>query len=206
MPGDVAPAAGKRHDNRTAAAPWRKDGNPAHGRLAGWQVISVEVNNQQQALAVDTDLLVKLVRSVLAGEAIASAELSVAVVDDATIHALNRRYLDHDYPTDVLSFVLDQAAGHLDGEVIVSAQTAARCCRQFGWSAAEELALYVVHVTLHLAGYDDHEPAARQAMRQKEAEYLRGCGLAARYDDGDGPGAAPPRSRQAAPGGQQGEV
>ena len=38
-----------------------------------------------------------------------SATISLAVVDDDTIHELNRRHLDHDWPTDVLSFVLEDA-------------------------------------------------------------------------------------------------
>ena len=44
----------------------------------------------------------------------------MAVVDDPTIHELNRRFLAHDYPTDVLSFVLEESAEALEGEIIVS--------------------------------------------------------------------------------------
>ena len=53
----------------------------------------------------------------------------MAVVDDPTIHDLNRRFLDHDEPTDVLSFMLDDEGGRLEGDVIVSADTAARTRR-----------------------------------------------------------------------------
>ncbi len=60
----------------------------------------------------------------------------------------------------MLSFVLEQGEGFLDGEVVVSAETAQRAAPRFGWSAAEELLLYVIHGTLHLAGYDDATPGA----------------------------------------------
>ena len=88
------------------------------------------------------------------------ATLNIAIVDDPTIHGLNRQFLDHDYPTDVLSFLLERDGGSLEGEVIVSPDTAPAGPREFGWSAADELLLYVIHGTLHLVGYDDQAEAA----------------------------------------------
>ena len=62
---------------------------------------------------------------ILEDAAIGEAEISVAVVDDPTIHALAPRSISsHDYPTDVLSFVLERDEDCLEGEVIVSADTA----------------------------------------------------------------------------------
>ena len=86
------------------------------------------------------------------------ATISVAVVDDDAISELNGEFLGHQGPTDVLSFVLEQGEDFLDGEVVVSAETAQRAAAEFGWSAAEELLLYVIHGALHLAGYDDATP------------------------------------------------
>lgn len=105
------------------------------------------------------------------------ATLSIAIVDDPTIHALNRQYLDHDYPTDVLSFLLERNEGSLEGEVIVSRDTAARRAAEFGWSAADELLLYVIHGTLHLVGYDDQTEAAREKMRAAERRILAIFGI-----------------------------
>jgi probable rRNA maturation factor len=105
------------------------------------------------------------------------ATLSIAIVDDPTIHGLNRQFLEHDHPTDVLSFLLERDKGSLEGEVIVSLDTAARRSAEFGWSAADELLLYVIHGTLHLVGYDDQVEAARGEMRAAERRILAIFGI-----------------------------
>jgi len=135
------------------------------------------VCNNQSALPVDVTRVRRAVAAVLAGESITSATISVAVVDDPTLRDLNRRYLNHDYNTDVLSFLLDENGGQLDGEVIVSADTAMTSALEFAWSAGDELLLYVIHGTLHLTGSDDHSDADRGRMRRKEMQYLKRLGL-----------------------------
>ena len=143
--------------------------------------IQVDVNNQQTAISADVGRIVELVRAVLQGEAVQSATISVALVDDITIRRLNRQYLDHDYATDVLSFPLQDEGGYLEGEIVVSGQTAARMAGEYGWSAAEELMLYTVHGCLHLVGYDDATDEQRTQMRRAEQDYLKRFGLTARY-------------------------
>jgi probable rRNA maturation factor len=131
--------------------------------------------NNQLAHAVDEERLLSAARRVLEDSSYASATISVAVVDDGTIHALNREFLAHDYPTDVLSFTLDDSAGHLDGEIVLSADTAATAANEYGTTATVEQLLYVIHGMLHLVGYDDIEPADAQRMRAAEQYYLQGA-------------------------------
>ena len=140
-------------------------------------MIDIELSNRQSALEIDADRLKSAARAIVQDERIARAQVSLAVVDDATIHALNRRYLKHDYPTDVLSFVFDRQGDRLDGEVVVSAQTAAAAAGQYDWPPADELLLYVIHGMLHLVGYDDQTPEARSEMRRRERHYLAGFDL-----------------------------
>jgi len=141
------------------------------------QVIAIEVINRQTELPVDRRLLKRAVRMILKEDAIPEARISIAVVDDATIHGLNRQYLKHNEPTDVLSFVLERSARLLDGEVVVSADTARAVAPRFGWSAGDELLLYVIHGTLHLVGCDDVTPADRAEMRARERACLARFGL-----------------------------
>jgi probable rRNA maturation factor len=146
-------------------------------------VLSVEIHNQQSTLTVDENRLRAAVLAVLGDGQVAAGNVSVAVVDDATIRELNREYLNHDYATDVLSFVLEQSEGELEGEVVVSADKARTTAAQFGWRAEDELLLYVIHGALHLIGHDDQTPEARAAMRSREAHHLARFGLQPRYEE-----------------------
>ena len=145
---------------------------------------TIEVADEQQTHVIDQQQLKQGARLVLEEAGIAAAEISVAIVDDARMHELNRQYLDHDYPTDVLSFVLefDPDEQSLDGEVIVSADYAAREAVRYGWTVNDELLLYVLHGCLHLVGQDDTTPEGKQAMRQAESRLLAHFGLEHRYD------------------------
>jgi probable rRNA maturation factor len=147
-------------------------GPPASGPIA------VEVSDTQAHLKVDPDALARLARRVLVEEGVRSASISIALVDDATIHAVNRRHLGHDRPTDVISFRLSEADDPaLAGELVVSAETAVATARALGTGPRDELALYVVHGLLHLCGYDDHADADVAAIRRREGEILAGEGL-----------------------------
>jgi probable rRNA maturation factor len=134
-------------------------------------------------LSHDHQRLKQAIRRVLCEAGIASGEISLAIVGDERMQALNRQYLEHDYPTDVLSFVLEQDADKksLDGEIIVSAEYAAREATRYGWPADDELLLYVIHGCLHLIGHDDQTPEGQSAMRSAEACHLAAFGLTHRF-------------------------
>ena len=136
------------------------------------------VANEQQALPVDATRLQEAVGSVLNGSSYTSGMISIAVVDDPTIHQINRQFLEHDYPTDVLSFVLEEDGSHLEGELVVSSDTATANAQEYGWPATDELLLYILHGCLHLVGYRDKEPAEKVAMHSAELEQLRKLGVA----------------------------
>jgi probable rRNA maturation factor len=146
-------------------------------------MLKVSLSNQQSAHEINGRRLKEGVKAVMEGEGIKNAAVTVAVLDDAAIHQLNRRYLQHDYPTDVLTFPLSENPAHLEGDIVLSAEYAAREAQQFGWSAQDEMLLYTIHGALHLAGYDDRDPVDKSAMRDKERQYLAHFGLSPEYDD-----------------------
>ena len=135
-------------------------------------MIEIQITNQQSALQFDCNVLGEAVRVVLGDYGFGTGVVDVAVVDDGTIHSVNREHLKHDYPTDVISFQYVRNAHHIEGELVVSADTAILIAQEAGWEATSELLLYVIHGTLHLVGMDDHSPALRGEMQTKERHYL----------------------------------
>lgn len=122
---------------------------------------------------VDPAALRRLLRHVLDEEGRTVAEVTVVLTDHATVLALNRSYLQHDYHTDVLSFPLHESPdAPVEGEVYVDLDTAAERHTEFGARFDEEVYRYAVHGLLHLLGYDDATPADRATMRTLEDRYL----------------------------------
>src|SRR5436309_2423188 len=127
----------------------------------------ISIATPQDIVAIDRGRMREVVRTVLAGEEVADYEISLAFVDSPTIHTLNKRYLDHDEPTDVLAFPDSDG-----GELVLGVEVARDQAAERGHDVAAELALYVIHGLLHLCGYNDHDDADRVKMRERERHYL----------------------------------
>jgi probable rRNA maturation factor len=106
----------------------------------------------------------------LAVQILGKKNLSIAFVTNAAIRKINRRFLKHDFATDVISFPLGT---DLVGELVISADYAAGEAAKRGIPAEEELLRYVAHGILHLLGYDDHAPADRKRMWARQERELR---------------------------------
>ena len=95
--------------------------------------------------------------------------LSIVFVGTRRMRTINKKYLGHDYVTDVLTF--DLRGGH--AEIIICPQVACNNARSYNSSTEKEIILYVVHGILHLAGYDDRSPKDIARMRRMENEFLK---------------------------------
>jgi probable rRNA maturation factor len=105
------------------------------------------------------------------------SELSVVITDDEQIREINRDYLQRDRPTNVISFAMQEGddAGlqpNLLGDVVISADTAARDAAEAGLTFESELYFLLLHGILHLVGYDHERGSSEEArlMEAKEAE------------------------------------
>jgi probable rRNA maturation factor len=143
--------------------------------------LTIDVVDRQRVLRVGSRWLGTIARRALERQGIEVAEICVLMVDDRGIAELHERWLGIPGPTDVITFDLSDATrpGVLHGDIAVSAETARSVARELGWQPRHELAYYVVHGILHLAGYDDHDPADRRAMRARERVLMHAAGLPA---------------------------
>jgi len=109
------------------------------------------------------------------------AEVSLVLVDDQRIHALNLEYRGVDRPTDVLSFALQEemegepeieVVDEMLGDIVISVERARNQAKEYGHSFEREIVYLAVHGTLHLLGYDHEEENNKQEMRNKEEEVM----------------------------------
>ncbi len=136
----------------------------------------VELYNHQEAVALDLGSLgiqaelvlpMVLLCPVPPGAVSVLGDLDtveVSFINDAEIARVHGEFLDDPTPTDVITF------DH--GEILISAETAARCAADYGHTPPEEALLYLIHGLLHLRGYDDQEPESRAAMHRTQQHLL----------------------------------
>ena len=158
----------------------------------------VVLQNRQRVVALDPVWLRRTAEAVLSAARVDGVELSLVLVSDRRMRALNRRYRKKDRPTDVLAFPLLEPSGPsskrrspapaasvaaksrpsrvpmLLGDVVISVPMARRQAAELGHGLREELRRLLVHAVLHLLGFD-HERGPRDAalMAQKEQAILK---------------------------------
>ena len=155
----------------------RKLPEPARRRYTT-AMIRVSVANPYELPDLDFPGLKAAAQAVLAGEGVAAAKVNLAFVDNAHIHRLNKQFLDHDEPTDVLTFPMSEpGAKKLEGDIVIGYEVCREYAADRGHPEAVERLLYVVHGCLHLCGFTDTDDAGAAAMRAKERHYLKMLGM-----------------------------
>lgn len=114
----------------------------------------------------------------------ARGEVAIALVSDARIRTLNRRYRHKDYATDVLSFPTERGGGRPKargflGDLVIATGVARRQASAAGHSYATELKVLALHGLLHLLGYDHESPRDRGRMARVERRLRASGGLRA---------------------------
>lgn len=136
-------------------------------------------NDSTRKGAYRSDALRRLAERICAGEGLArDAELSLLLCDDLFIAGLNRQYRKRNCPTDVLAFGQAPEAlsppGHpvVLGDIVVSVETVEARCFQDRAAMRQEVRALFCHGLLHLLGCTHGSASEREAMFDKQAQYL----------------------------------
>jgi len=106
------------------------------------------------------------------GEKVSSFEIGVCFTDNLEIRKINRKFLKHNYFTDVITFPYESGKGNLSGEIFVSLDTVKENAVIYKVHSRNELSRVLIHGCLHLAGYEDKTEKGKELIRKRENFYL----------------------------------
>jgi probable rRNA maturation factor len=137
--------------------------------------MSIEIENRQRQVRVDSRRVRRSLKRLLKELRCDDRELSLLLVDDAQIREINRNYLKRDHSTNVISFSMAEGEfgtvhPWLLGDIVLSAETAARDAAAAGIDLMDEIEFLLIHGLLHLLGYEHEGASPAEARRMKARE------------------------------------
>ena len=99
-------------------------------------------------------------------------QLQIVFVDSKEIHNINKKFLKHDYSTDIITFNYSLEKSKFDGEIYISIEDAAENARSFNVTLNNEIIRLIIHGILHLLGYDDVKVKDKRIMKTFEDELV----------------------------------
>jgi probable rRNA maturation factor len=125
--------------------------------------LAIDISSSVRRLSVSRERIREAAIATLQAERVKDAMISITFVGRAAISRLNRRYLGHEGPTDVISFGLARVGkrGAVVGDIYICAEVGRENAKRQGIPAGEELLRLVVHGTLHVLGSDHPVGPAR---------------------------------------------
>ncbi|MFW6330240.1 MAG: rRNA maturation RNase YbeY [Gemmatimonadota bacterium] len=143
--------------------------------------VELLVNDESGGLppGLDPAVVERAARAALTDRGVEEGELSLTLLDDPAMAALNRRWKGRSEPTDVLAFSLHEPGQPIMGDVYLGVERAAAQAAELGEPPARELARLAVHGTLHVLGWD-HPELGREGseMWRHQERILAGLGMA----------------------------
>jgi probable rRNA maturation factor len=128
--------------------------------------VRVAVSQEARMPGIETGaaeaIVIRAAQAVLADRGVTEAQLSITLLDDPGMTALNRQWMGRDEPTDVLAFALHDEGEPPFGDVYLGVKRGGEHAAAAGEPPTRELARLTIHGTLHVLGYD-HDEEDREA-------------------------------------------
>ncbi len=150
--------------------------------------LSVHFEVRRFAVPIPQKRISTITKNILKKCGVGHGEINLLLVRDAEIHRINRKYLNHDCATDVITFgYIEKSKKNkknpkiletdLLGEIIISLDTTRRQAKIFGNDFFYELCFYICHGILHILGWNDKTVKQRRLMLAKQAQILKQIGI-----------------------------
>lgn len=133
-------------------------------------MITVDVTVTSGLRTIPAAAIRAAVAHVCKRERVRNAEFSFVVVNDRMIRSINKRFLKHDFVTDIITFPLEE--GTVSAEIYIGAEEMRRQAKANGVSVRNEMTRLVVHGVLHALGYDDRSAAKKREMFTVQERYV----------------------------------
>lgn len=135
----------------------------------------IEIHNPSgHPLPFDKNVVSKIITSVENGENIQLYQVELVFTDEEGIVDINKKYLQRNYVTDIISFRYDDGDDQkIEGTLYCCAPRIVEQSKGFGATARQEFFRIIIHGLLHLAGYDDQTDTEKQKMTEREDYYLQ---------------------------------
>ena len=139
--------------------------------------MEIQIDNQQTNQPIEIKAIQSKAQAILNALDCPDGELSILIVDDHRMAELNQTYLQHEGPTNVISFSMREGDfgdinPQLIGDVVISADTCAREADQAGIPAERRFDQLLIHGILHLFGYDHVQSQTRARVMEAKSEAL----------------------------------
>ena len=136
-------------------------------------------NQTDEKLDKELDELKNMLSDFCKREDLGNVIFNIIIIDNPTIHKINKEYRDKDAPTDVISFALEDDKTVIEpdgvrilGDIYISIDKVHEQALEYGHSFKRELSFLAVHGLLHLLGYDHMEKSDEEVMFKKQEEVL----------------------------------
>jgi len=133
---------------------------------------TVTISNNYPEFQLLSPMVAAIIRTIAAGENKDFQKVAIIVTDDTAVNQLKKQYFQEDVLTDTISFNFNEHDEPVDGEIYISIDRIRENAARFQTGFKQELALVIIHSLLHLIGYEDYTPAAKQLMDRTQQKYL----------------------------------
>tara|TARA_B100000482_G_C12554117_1_gene277414 strand:- start:172 stop:600 length:429 start_codon:yes stop_codon:yes gene_type:complete len=114
----------------------------------------------------------RLIKKITLEEKKGLSFLNIIFCSDAYLLNINKKHLNHDYYTDVITFDYSEKNKNIEGDIYISVDRVKENATKYKENKSVELIRTIIHGVLHLSGYKDKTKKEKEIMTTKENKYL----------------------------------